>query len=76
MENLPLPGEKYIHYKGGTYEVITLATHTETKEIMVVYRSLNFGSTHVRPLLIWNEKIEVTTFPKNPINRFTKIEQA
>ena len=50
----PLPRQRYKHYKGGTYEVITLATHTENKEILVVYKSINFGSTYVRPLDIWN----------------------
>ena len=40
----PIPGERYKHYKGGTYEIISLATHTETNEKVVVYKSLNFGS--------------------------------
>ena len=25
----PLPRQRYKHYKGGTYKVITLATHTQ-----------------------------------------------
>ena len=54
----PLPGQRYIHYKGGTYEVITLATHTETQEKCVVYKSINFGSVYIRPLDIWNSKID------------------
>jgi hypothetical protein len=53
----PLPGEKYQHYKGGTYEIISLAQHTETQEKMVVYKSINFGSVYVRPLDIWNSPI-------------------
>jgi len=53
----PLPGEKYRHYKGGTYEVISLAQHTETQEKMVVYKSINFGTVYVRPLDIWNSTI-------------------
>ena len=53
-----LPGQRYKHYKGGTYEVITLATHTETGEKLVVYRSINFGSVYVRPLDIWNSTSE------------------
>ena len=39
----PMPGEIYEHYKGGTYEIMSLAKHSETNEIMVVYKSLNFG---------------------------------
>jgi len=53
----PLPGEKYRHYKDGTYEVISLAQHTETQEKMVVYKSINFGTVYVRPLDIWNSTI-------------------
>ena len=49
----PLPGQKYEHYKGGTYEVITMSTHTETKELLVVYKSLNFGTVYVRPYDLW-----------------------
>ncbi len=56
MKNLPLPNEFYRHYKGGTYQVISLANHTETDEVMVVYKSLNFGTICVRPLDSWNSK--------------------
>ena len=54
----PLPGQKYKLYKGGTYEVISMANHTETKEVVVVYKSINFGSVYARPLEIWNSKTE------------------
>jgi len=39
----------YRHYKGGRYEVVTLATYSETYEPMVVYRSLDTGNVFVRP---------------------------
>jgi len=48
----------YKHYKGGKYEVITLAKHTETEEDMVVYQSLTFGTVFVRPLSIWDSPVE------------------
>ena len=54
----PLPNQIYKHYKGGTYQIISMATHTETGEILVVYKSLNFGSVYVRHYNIWNELIE------------------
>lgn len=54
----PLPGQVYKHYKGGTYEIISMAVHTETQERLVVYKSLNFGSVYVRPYEIWNSESE------------------
>ncbi len=35
----PSPGF-YRHYKGGRYEVVGVARHSESKEEMVVYRAL------------------------------------
>lgn len=51
----PLPGEIYKHYKGGTYEVISMTTHTETNEVLVVYKSINFGTVYARPIKSWND---------------------
>jgi len=38
----------YRHYKGGEYRVIGVATHTETKEELVVYADTH-GKYWVRP---------------------------
>ncbi len=50
---------KYRHFKGGEYEVIALAKHSETQEEMVVYRAL-YGERQVwvRPACMWNERVE------------------
>jgi len=50
----------YRHYKGNEYEVITVAKHSETEELMVVYRALygEYGYW-VRPLEMFTEKVEV-----------------
>ena len=43
------PG-RYRHYKGGEYEVIGVARHSETREPLVVYRPLyNVSGWWVRP---------------------------
>ena len=49
----------YKHYKGNLYEVIGVARHSETEEIMVVYKTL-YGdfSLWVRPLAMFTETIE------------------
>lgn len=53
------PG-KYCHYKGGEYEVIGIARHSETEEQLVVYRPL-YGERGlwVRPLAMFCETVEV-----------------
>ena len=51
------PG-RYRHYKGKEYELLCLATHSETLESMVVYRALyGEGAVWVRPASMWNETI-------------------
>ena len=50
------PG-KYRHYKGGRYEVIGMARHSETEEQLVVYRSCSEGGLWVRPAVMWGEMV-------------------
>ncbi|MEG1641944.1 MAG: DUF1653 domain-containing protein [Synergistaceae bacterium] len=52
--------KKYKHYKGGLYEFIGFARHSETEEEMVVYRPLyNDSGMWVRPKKMFFEKIIV-----------------
>jgi hypothetical protein len=67
-----MPGETWQHYKGGNYEIITLANHTETKEPLVIYKSLSFGSIYARPLSVWCETVSNRRGGIEP--RFKKIE--
>jgi hypothetical protein len=54
----PLPPGIYRHYKGGAYEVIGTARHSETGERLVVYRCLyDGGSLWVRPLAMFLERV-------------------
>ena len=55
----PLPG-RYRHYKGGEYLVIGTARHSETDELLVVYRCLyDNNSLWVRPLAMFTETVRV-----------------
>ncbi len=49
----------YKHYKGNYYELLEIATHSETMEKMVVYRALygEYG-VWVRPYSMWSEQVE------------------
>jgi hypothetical protein len=49
---------KYRHYKNKEYELLSVATHSETLEAMVVYKALygDFG-VWVRPLSMFVETV-------------------
>lgn len=52
------PG-RYRHFKGKEYEVIGVASHSETLEPMVVYRALyGEGGLWVRPAAMWSEQVD------------------
>ena len=51
------PG-KYRHFKGKEYALIGIAQHSETLELMVVYRALyGEGGLWVRPAEMWTENV-------------------
>lgn len=53
------PG-RYRHYKGNEYEVIGMARHSETREMMVVYRPLyGEGTLWVRPAVMFIEDVMI-----------------
>ena len=51
---------KYRHYKGMEYELLEVATHTETGEQLAIYRAL-YGEYGLwaRPLAMFVETVEV-----------------
>lgn len=61
----------YRHFKGNEYELLHVATHSETLEQMVVYRAL-YGEhgVWVRPAQMWEETVEVDG---KTVERFTYI---
>jgi len=51
---------RYRHYKGGEYEVIGVARHSETLEALVVYRPLyNDSGWWVRPYAMFFEQVVI-----------------
>ncbi len=50
---------RYRHFKGNEYEVVGVATHSETHEPLVVYRPLSGnGGLWVRPLALFHDHVE------------------
>ncbi len=64
------PG-RYVHYKGGEYEVLGVARHSETEERLVVYRAL-YGSRGlwVRPEAMFAETVETAS---GTVPRFRRV---
>ena len=73
----PLPATRtgrYRHYKGGEYEVIGVARHSESLEPQVVYRPLhNATGWWVRPHAMFFGTVDVDG---QTVARFQALEQA
>ena len=64
----------YQHYKGPLYQVLHVATHSETQEKLVVYQCL-YGdySLWVRPLEMFTESI--TLDDDRELERFKLVQE-
>ena len=55
-----VPPGRYQHFKGGLYEVLGVARHSETEEELVVYRPLyGAGALSARPRGMFLEQVLV-----------------
>lgn len=57
-------GDIVQHFKGGLYQIVELARHTETSEELVIYKSLKDKQVWARPLWIFNSEIDQKKYPK------------
>jgi hypothetical protein len=65
------PG-RYRHYKGGEYEVLGVAKHSETEEDFVVYRQLyGAGGLWIRPKEMFAEMVAIDG---RPVPRFEWLQ--
>ena len=70
LQEPEVPAGRYRHYKGGEYEVIGDARHSETLERLAVYRSLADGRLWVRPTAMF---LDLVLHDGVPTRRFWPI---
>jgi len=73
MERIIKIGKTYKHFKGHIVKVITIAKHTETEEILVIYE--HDETIWARPYDMFNSLVDKEKYPDvNQEYRFEEVD--